>query len=167
MSSLFSHIFISSSILFIFSNKLKLNPKNIVILSIFSILPDTDMFFFHRATFHNIFILVIPLLIFIFMKNGKEMSGLICFYLGSHLILDIFDGGIYLLYPFYNKIIFVWIEILFSTNGPVPIVNYGMSNDIVNMIMKGEPIISSENIGITVLLAIVVLILTIRKEISR
>lgn len=166
MSSIFSHVFIPLAILFIFVNKLKLSPRNIVILSVFGTLPDIDIFLFHRASFHNIFILVMPFLIFLFMKGEKEISGLICFYLASHLILDIFDGGIYFLYPFYNKVLYAWINIFFSEKGPVSVVNYGLSNDIVNMVRIGEPMISSENVGIAVLLAIVVLVLIIKKNLT-
>lgn len=151
MSSLFSHIFISVAILFIFYDKLKLGPKRIVILSFFSILPDIDIFLFHRASFHNIFILVIPMLIYILTRNNN--FGIICFYLTSHLILDTFNGGIFSLYPLYDNVFYVHTEILFDQSTFRPFVNYGISNKIENM-GKGEGAISSENVGVTILLII-------------
>jgi hypothetical protein len=32
------------------------------------------------------------------------MYGIICFYLASYLILDLFTGGIFLFYPVYNNV---------------------------------------------------------------
>jgi hypothetical protein len=46
MSSLFTHIFIPVVILLLFSEKLKLNPRNVIIFSFFAVLPDTDSIFF-------------------------------------------------------------------------------------------------------------------------
>lgn len=125
-------------------------------------MPDADIFLFHRATLHNIFILVVPVLIFIFIKDRKikEVAGIICFYLGSHLLLDIFDGGIFLLYPFYNKVFYSAIELVFNDG---IIFNVGISNRIVDMRTVGEPMISSENFGVAVLLMIVVLISIVMK----
>jgi hypothetical protein len=161
MSAPFSHIFIPLAILFIFSDELKLDPRKIVALSFFGALPDIDIFSFHRADLHNIFILVIPLLVFIFTRY-KEISGIICFYLASHLILDIFDGGIYLLYPFYNNVFFANVVIGFSeANTIIPNIEYGISNHIMSNM--GEPIMSSENSGIAILLIMFMLIKLINK----
>lgn len=160
MSSLFNHIFIPITILLIFSKRLKIDQKNIILLSFFGILPDADIFLFHRATFHNIFILIIPILIFIFVKDMREASGIICFYLGSHLLLDIFDGGIFLLYPFYSKVFYSVIELTFN-NGIM--FNVGISKGIINMKTIGEPMISSENVGVATLLIITLLISIIIK----
>ena len=161
MSSLFNHIFIPITILLIFSKRLSIHPKNIILLSFFGILPDADIFLFHRATFHNIFILIVPILIFIFMKDMREASGIICFYLGSHLLLDIFDGGIFLLYPFYNGIFYSVIELIFEEGMKF---NIGISNDFINMSQIGEPMISSENFAVAILLLIVILISIINKK---
>ena len=157
MSSLFNHIFIPISILLIFSKRLKIDQKNIILLCFFGILPDADIFLFHRATFHNIFILTVPILIFIFIKDRKikEIAGIICFYLGSHLLLDIFDGGIFLLYPFYNKVFYSMIELIFKDG---IIFNIGISSHIMDMRIVGEPMISSENVGVAVLLIIALLL---------
>lgn len=159
MSSLFNHAFIPITILLVFSGKLKINPKNILILGFFAILPDTDIILFHRASFHNIFILIIPILAFIITKN-REISWIITFYLVSHLILDIFNGGIYLLYPFYDNVVFVRTEIFFDK---IPLFDIGISNDIVSTKKMGESIISSENIATTILLMIVTVVSIIKK----
>lgn len=159
MSSLFNHAFIPITILLIFSGKLKINPKNILILGFFAIFPDIDIYFNHRASFHNIFILIIPILILIFFRNKIEISGIISFYLISHIILDIFNGGVLLLYPFYNDVLFVRTDIQFGNN----IFNYGINDKIINIPKIGESIISSENIGTLILLLIIILVIIIKK----
>lgn len=173
MSSLVSHIFIPLAILFIFSEKLEIDKRYIVILCLFGILPDTDIFLFHRATFHNIFFLAIPILVLMFSKENRNISGIISFYIGSHLLLDIFDGGIFLLYPLYHDVFFIHSEFWFNNGsihglekGFVPILNYGMSNHVVNIVNSwaGEPMISSENMGILVLLAIFLVICMIKRK---
>lgn len=165
MPTLFSHIYIPLTILFIFSNGLKLDQRLIIILSLFGTLPDIDIFLFHRASLHNIFILIIPILIFLLTKDRKirYIAGIICTYLGSHIILDIFNGGAFILYPFYNNVFFVQAEIIFHYVGITPILNYGISKDIVNNGI-GEPMISSENIGIMILLIIFTLLFIVKNQ---
>ena len=162
MSYVFSHAFIPLSILFIFSNKLNLNPRYIIYLSIFGIFPDFDAIFLHRYTFHNIFILVIPILVFIFIKDFRQISGMITYYLSSHLILDMFNGGISVLYPFNNKILFLNAEIVQTYNLKTItfLTNYGFTDKVVETISNNSVygIVSSENIGIIVLLLIMTLI---------
>lgn len=162
MSYIFSHAFIPLAILFIFSNKLNINPKNIIILSFFGIFPDFDVIFLHRMTFHNIFIMSIPLLSLIFTKK-REIAFIVIFYLLSHLILDLFNGGISALYPFYNGIFFINAEIMSSYNidGIMYTLNYGIKGDFINNIAKagnGYGIVSSENVGIVTLLIIMIIV---------
>lgn len=164
MSYIFSHIFIPLAILLIFSGKLGLDKRKIIILSFFGILPDLDVIFFHRMTFHNILsALIIPVLIFIFTRN-KEIAEIIFFYLLSHLILDIFNGGIATLYPFYDGIYFINAEIIsrLDINSVEYILNYGIGirGDFINHVPKagkGYGIVSSENFGIIVLFLITIL----------
>lgn len=162
MSSLFNHIFIPIVILFLFSNKLKLNPRDIIAYSFFAVLPDADAVFFmlklssaplHRILFHNVLILVIPILCFIYVKSRQEIFGIICFFLTSHLILDLFTGGLFLFFPVYNNVFFAHAELLFDHGSLTPVVEYGISNKIMNNGI-GEPAISSENIAVALLLII-------------
>jgi len=91
----------------------------------------------------------------------RETSGIICFYLGSHLLLDIFDGGIFLLYPFYNSIFYCVIELLFNKG---IVLGIGISETIINIKTIGEPMISSENVGVAILLIITLLISVVIKR---
>lgn len=166
MSSLFSHIFIPLAILWIFSDKLKLDPKKILILGFFGILPDADAYIFlHRASFHSIFILIIPILVFILIKDIK-ISGIVGFYLVAHIILDIFNGGVFLLYPFYEDVFFSRVEVWFNGGDITPLLFYGISNKIVPM-GRGEAMISSENIGTIILLAIIILSYIINNQLEK
>lgn len=155
MSSLFSHVFIPLAILFIFSRTLKIDPKTIIVLSIFGAFPDADIILFHRASFHNIFILAIPAIAFIFTRRKEAL--IIGFYLVSHLILDIFNGGIYLLYPFYDNVFFSRMEIWINKDSINYFFDYGIHDKIVNIKGK-ESLMSSENMGITVLIIILLFI---------
>ena len=157
MSSLFNHAFIPITILLIFADKLNINTRYILILGLFAVLPDIDIYFHHRASFHNIFILILPVLAFIFIN--REISGIISFYFISHIILDIFNGGVSLLYPFYKSVLFVRADIRFGDN----IFTYGINNKVINMPNIGESIISSENFGIIILLMIIILVFIIKK----
>ena len=160
MSSPLDHIFIPVAILLLFSKKLKLNQREVIALSFFAVLPDIDSIFFssngislHRILFHNIFIVIIPLLFFMFAKSKREVFGIIIFYLTSHLILDLFTGGIFLFYPVYNKVFFAHVELLLSHGSFVPALEYGISNRIMNNGI-GAPAVSSENVAFVILLAI-------------
>ncbi len=152
MSTLFNHVFIPVAILLIFSKELKLDPRKILFLSFFAVLPDADAIFLpHRAVLHNVLIVLIPLLLFILVKSKREVFGIILFFVASHLLLDLFDGGIFLFYPFYDSVFFAHIELLFSMETIKPVLDYGISDRIMNN-GRGEPMISSENIGTAVLL---------------
>ena len=162
MSYVFSHAFIPLSILFIFAGKLNLNHKYILYLSIFGIFPDFDAIFQHRYTFHNLSILAIPILAFIFIKEYRQISGMTTYYLSSHLILDIFNGGIAVLYPFSKKILFLNAEIVQTYNLKTItfLYNYGFTDKVVKTISENSVygVVSSENFGITVLLLIMAFI---------
>lgn len=152
MSSLFNHVFIPVAILLIFSKELKLDPRKILFLSIFAVLPDADAIFLpHRAVLHNVLIVLIPLFLFILVKSRREVFGIIFFFLASHLLLDLFDGGIFLFYPFYDSVFYANVELLFTMETIRPVLDYGISDRIMNN-GRGEPMISSENIGTAVLL---------------
>ena len=160
MSSPLDHIFIPVAILLLFSKKLKLNSGEVIALSFFAVLPDIDSIFFgsnsvslHRILFHNIFIVIIPLLFFIVAKSKREVFGIICFYLTSHLVLDLFTGGIFLFYPVYNKVFFAHVELLLSHSSFIPVLEYGISDKIMNNGI-GAPAISSENVAFVILLII-------------
>ena len=172
MSYIFSHIFIPLAILFIFSDKLNIDKEHIVLLSLFGILPDFDVIFLHRMSFHNIFIIISIVALASVITKDDKIAGIIGFYLLSHLILDLFNGGISALYPLYDRIFFINAEIIssFNINSISYILNYGIKGEFIDNVAKsgnGYGIISSENFGIIVLLIIMILILFIKNKIYK
>lgn len=164
MSSFFNHLFIPLVILLLFYKQFNIDFKKVLIFSFVAVLPDADYFFPpHRALIHNVFILIIPFLFLILKKDMRETLIIICFYYLTHLILDIFNGGIYILYPIYDKVIFVNMGIGLSFHNLTYLLDWGINNKIVN-IGIGELMISSENIGTTIILIICLCIWIIKKQ---
>ncbi len=170
MSYIFSHIFFPLAILLIFSDKLKLDKKYIVLLSFVGILPDLDVILFHRLSFHNI----IPILLILLAAKKDSIAYIVGFYLLSHLILDLFNGGIATFYPFYDGIFYINAEIRssYDIDNMMYTLNYGIKYDFVNGISKsksgnGYGIISSENFGIIILLIINIMTTFIKGRIKR
>lgn len=163
MSSLATHILIPLFILLIFSDKLNLSKKMIIILSFFAMVPDIDIFSFHRADLHNVFSLaLISICVYLITKN-KKTWGISAYYLYSHAILDTFVQGVFLLYPFYNKVLNIFAGITFKNSTITPILQIeildGLSSKLFDMAM-----ISSENMATFVLIIIVVITVIIKNK---
>lgn len=171
MSYIFSHIFFPLAILLILSDKLKLNKKYIVLFSFVGILPDLDVILFHRLSFHNIFV-IIPILFILLATKKDNIAYIVGFYLISHLVLDLFNGGIATFYPFYDGIFYINTEIRssYEIDNMMYTLNYGIKYDFINNISKsgnGYGIISSENFGIIILLIIMFLVTFVKDKIKR
>ena len=89
-------------------------------------LPDLDYAFgHHRATLHNVWVFVPFLLVLLWsLRPASRRPGLAEWmaisltYLGSHLLMDVFAGGITLLYPL-STFTFCWdfsIDVVTATN---------------------------------------------------
>jgi len=83
------------------------NRKYVLLLLPFAVLPDLDHFapfYAPREMLHNVFLLVPPLAIALYGLKTKNnvlysialMAGFLLF---SHLVLDLFNGGVALFYP--------------------------------------------------------------------
>jgi len=82
-------------------------------LALATVLLDLDVFLIHRATFHNLFVVlllpaVLVALAFQYEKIGskyKTLSLLLMLFLVSHTILDMgTESGVQLLYPFIDQV---------------------------------------------------------------
>ncbi|UYZ40615.1 MAG: hypothetical protein N2V74_03185 [Candidatus Methanospirare jalkutatii] len=78
--------------------------KKALMLLPFGILSDIDAFMgIHRATLHNIFVILVPIFAFLMVRHRKEESGKYFFLASSllalHIFLDAFHTGVFLLYP--------------------------------------------------------------------
>lgn len=101
--------------------------KYIVLLLPLAVIPDLDTFVTqHRALLHNMFI---PVLLLLFGYAIKEKRMLFIFalvYIASHVVLDMFGGGVVLFYPIYNSMAFVDTSLKMSqTNQLLWTLDYG------------------------------------------
>ncbi|HEY9205271.1 MAG TPA: hypothetical protein VIO58_05065 [Candidatus Methanoperedens sp.] len=106
------------------------DKKYIFLLLPLSVIPDLDTFVTqHRALLHNIFI---PLLLFsigLAVKEKRMIFLIASGYLASHVVLDMFGGGVVLFYPFYNEMAFVDASLSMSkTNELMWTFNYGFGS---------------------------------------
>ena len=108
----------------------KEDHKYILLLLPLAVMPDLDTFAVeHRALFHNIFI---PAILFFFGMAIKEMRTIFfitSMYIASHVILDMFGGGVVLFYPVYNEMAFIDVSLeLGRANELLWTFDYGFSN---------------------------------------
>jgi len=163
MSSLISHIFIALALLFIFSSKLNLKPKEIILFSIFAIVPDLDAFMFvHRVAFHNIFFMVIIIALIYCIFNNLKTALIVGFYLLSHLILDFTDGGASLLHPITSSTFYMSFGIMLKDFIFTPIFSYGVVAHVLPQIPE-RAVLSSENFGM-IILALILVIFIVAKD---
>ncbi len=163
MSSLITHILIPLFILLIFSDKINLSKKMIILLSFFAIFPDLDMFAFHRATLHNLFIPIVLFLFIYFSTNSIIKAMVVAYYILSHIILDTFVQGVFVLYPFYHKVLNILVGITFKNNTASPIYQVEIVNELSSKSFD-MAMVSSENVGTLVLIVIVLIAVIIKNK---
>ena len=82
--------------------------KYILLLLQLAVLPDIDTFMTeHRALLHNIFIPLSLAFFGISLKKMKTVFIIASVYFASHVILDMFGGGVVLFFPVYNEMAFI------------------------------------------------------------
>ncbi len=106
----------------------KEDKKYILLLLPLAIIPDFDSFADqHRALLHNIFLPMLFLLLGLIVKQKKAIFVIAAVYLASHVFMDMFDGGVVLFYPFYNKMAFVDASLSLSTTNELKwVFDYGI-----------------------------------------
>lgn len=106
-----------------------LDRRKVLLLWPLTHLPDFDYVVgHHRATGHNLFLLL-PFLILLLVslrpatrnRNHTQWSLIALTYLGSHILMDIFAGGVTLLYPLstYTVCYYAAIDVITATNTPL------------------------------------------------
>ena len=105
----------------------KEDKKYILLLLPLAIIPDFDSFVDqHRALLHNIFLPMLLLFLGMVIKQKKAIFVIAAVYLASHVFMDMFDGGVVLFYPFYNKMAFVDASLSLSTTNELKwVFDYG------------------------------------------
>ncbi len=82
--------------------------KYILLLLPLAVVSDLDSFVTqHRALLHNIFIPVILLILAWRLQEYKTIFVISAIYFTSHIVMDMFGGGVVLFYPFYDEMAFV------------------------------------------------------------
>lgn len=106
-----------------------IDRRKVLLLWPLTHLPDFDYVVgHHRATGHNIF-LILPFLALLLWSlrpatrnpARAQWAGIALVYLGSHLLMDVFAGGITALYPLstYTVCYFAAIDVVTATNTPI------------------------------------------------
>lgn len=89
--------------------------KYVILLLPLAVLPDIDTLVTeHRALLHNIFIPALFVLFGLYIKKMRSIFFIAALYFGSHVILDLFDGGVVLFYPLYNNMAFIDVSLEIS-----------------------------------------------------
>lgn len=101
---LLTHIFLPLAALYVLERE-AFNPPYHFLLALFAILPDFDKLIGMQGLFHSLVTLVpliFAILIFEKLVKGTSMyTGIAAFFIGSHLFLDVLDGGpVPFFYPF-------------------------------------------------------------------
>ena len=118
------HILLPALILLAFLPKYK---KEVLLFSLFAILPDFDTYIphSHRILFHNLLFISIIVLI-VYVISNKFNAVLSSYYLLSLLILDIEYPGTAFLYPFYKYFIAFKIKIITIAGNLIPQFKFDM-----------------------------------------
>ncbi|MFZ3060001.1 MAG: metal-dependent hydrolase [Candidatus Methanoperedens sp.] len=105
----------------------KENQKYILMLTPLALLPDFDSFAVqHRALLHNVFIPLILGLCGSLSRKYRAVFIIASVYFASHVLLDMFAGGVVLFYPIYNRMAFVDASLLMNqTNDFLGTFDYG------------------------------------------
>ncbi len=105
----------------------KENRKYVFLLLPLALLPDFDSLALqHRALLHNMFVPLILGLCGIAIRKYRAVFIIASAYIASHVLLDLFAGGVVLFYPVYNSMAFVNANLMISqTNDLLWSFNYG------------------------------------------
>ncbi len=103
------------------------HQKYILLLLPLAVIPDFDTFATqHRALLHNMFIPLLLLFCGLVIKENRTIFLIASVYLASHVVLDMFGGGVVLFYPIYNGMAFVDASLAMSkTNELIWAFDYG------------------------------------------
>lgn len=105
----------------------KENQKYVFLLLPLALLPDVDTFASeHRALLHNMFIPLILALSGLLIMKYRAIFLIASAYIASHVLLDMFTGGVVLFYPAYNGMAFVDASLMMGqTNNLLWTFDYG------------------------------------------
>ena len=148
------HWLIPAVILLAFSN---IDKRTILLLSVFAVLPDVDALFgMHRMVLHSIFIVIIPLALYVISKKHKLIFILIAYFLLSHVLLDLASPGVSLLYPVTDERVYFSANFMFKDWEITPVIEYGTAENVKT---GGSP--AGEFIGNAGIMCLILILLLI------
>lgn len=162
MSELLLHYVVPLSILLICG----LTVKRSLLLAVFGIVPDLDVFFHaHRTVTHSaviILLVCIPIIIFISRKYSNSINNALIAtgILISHIFMDLFTGCTPIFYPIYDK--YIWIVFELTTNlDSLSIINLTFDINFTPDILyapygMNAPIFTSQGFAVSVLILIAI-----------
>ncbi len=129
----------------------------ILLLSPLAILPDVDHLWsgeFARAWLHNIFIVVPPVLVGIYAYKTRQeklynFALIAAVYLCSHILLDMFQGGVSLVYPIANYSYAVTCDLLMRNHTITPDIAFTVSLPSRDTSVEGD-VVGSVTVAIAV-----------------
>ena len=143
--------------------------KYILLLLPLAVLPDIDTYAAqHRALLHNIFIPALLLFIGLSIKKMKAAFLIAGVYFASHVILDMFGGGVLLFYPVYNEMAFIDASLEMSEkNQLLWTLDYGFKSYSENWKNGYGYLLDSAGTGSMVFLLAACILVSYRKRISK
>ncbi len=163
MSDIIIHLLIPLLILLLVCDKDK--HIYIYILLPIALVPDVDVLYEHRALLHNLFIpLVLIFASTLTIGRAKIILIISSIYLYSHAILDIFNGGVQIFYPLYNKMFAIRTDIVLINNFNIRYFIEAGFRDGYAIYPSTINIISTEGMGILVL---TIFVFSIRKYLNK
>ncbi len=143
---------------------LGLNLKKAVLISSLAIIPDLDVLFHvHRSVSHSIifiFAIIIPIILILnYLHIGKKSEMILAtLVILSHPFMDMFNGATPILWPLFDKSIYIFTELTTNMNNVLDlnlIFKVNFEKTIFYKINGGDgPIFTSLGFGITLVLLI-------------
>ncbi len=139
---------------------LGLNLKKSILISSLATIPDLDVIFgIHRSFSHSvIFILILGIaLIFVlnYLKIGKNEKLLIMLVLLSHPFLDMFGGNTPIMWPIFDKSVYIFTELTTNLNNVSDlnlIFDIRLEKTVFYRVSGDGPIFTGEGFGMTLVL---------------
>ena len=139
------------------------NLKKSVIISSLAIIPDLDVIFHvHRSVSHSILFilaLTIPIILMLnYLKIGKKSEMMIAtLVILSHPFMDMFNGSTPILWPLFDKSIYIFTELTTNMNNVLDlnlIFKINFEKTVFYRTTGDGPIFTSQGVGIALVLLI-------------
>ena len=141
-----------------------IDKRTIILLSPFAVFPEIDAFFgMHRVIFHNIFIVLIPLLFYLMLRKNKLIFFLIAYFLLSHVILDLAYPGVALFYPLVDERFYFSADFMFDDWKITPVIDYGVRYIEPGRSPAGE-LVSNSSIMVLILILLIIAVQNLIKR---